>query len=198
MEHNIDIGKRIRELRKEYGLNQTDFAKPLGVSYGHISNLEKGKDMPSQSLIKLVAHEYNTSEEWLLEGKGRMITHKPYDDQPSNMDKTNELMIQLDDILCEPPSTIRNLQDNILESIVLLLNVNRKLKIDLRRNHLEILNKMLKNIYTLNAHLIVAKDLDGCTSSSSHKDRIENLMDEIFENFASELEDFANVYISNE
>lgn len=194
MDTSTKIGKRIKELRKSYKLNQTDFAKPLGISYGHISNLEQGKDMPSQSLVKLMAYEYNTSEEWILNGDGDMFTHKPYKHKPSNMEKTNLLMLELDDILCEAPSSIRTLQENILETIVLLFNVNSDLNIELKRNHLEILNNMLKNLYSLNTHLIVSKEKEESTAIISHQNRIENLMDEIYQEFATELENFKNIY----
>ncbi len=194
----IEIGQRIKELRKSYKLNQTDFAKPLGVSYGHISNLEQGKDMPSQALVRLMAHEYNTSIEWIMEGKGDRFTHKPYKDQPSNMQKTNRLMLELDDLMCAAPSGIRNLQENILETIVLFFNADSVLKADFNKNYLEILNNMLKNLYTLNTHLIVTKNMGDCVSFQSYRERIEQLMDEIFENFASELEAFKNVYITDD
>ena len=194
MNNSIEIGKRIKELRKSYKLNQTDFAKPLGISYGHISNLEKGKDMPSQSLIKLMAHEYNTSEEWIVEGRGEMFTHKPYNENPSNMEKTNILMIELDDLLCESPSSIRDLQENILETIILLFNTSSKLQSKEKCDFLEILNNMLKNLYTLNTHLIVSQNMELTAASISHKDRIEKLMDEMFGEFVTNIEKFKDIY----
>lgn len=194
MNNSIEIGKRIKELRKAYNLNQTDFAKPLGISYGHISNLEKGKDMPSQSLIKLMAYEYNSSVEWIVDGQGEMFTHKPYNDKPSNMKKTNLLMIELDDLLCESPSSIRKLQENILETIILLFNTSSKLDTKAKYSFLEILNNMLENLYTLNTHLIVSQDMESSTASISHQNRIEELMDEIYDKFVTSIEDFKDIY----
>ena len=150
--------------------------------------------MPSQSLIKLMAHEYNTSEEWILKGTGDMFTHKPYNDKPSNMEKTNHLFFMLDDLLCETPSSIRNLQENILETVILLFNSSKNLQPNSKYDFLEILNKMLENLYTLNTYLIVSKDMESTVASMSHKERIEKLMDEIFQEFASDLEKFKDIY----
>lgn len=198
MNKSTEIGKRIKELRKSYKLNQTDFGKPLGVSYGHISNLEQGKDMPSQSLIKLMAYEYNSSEEWIIEGKGEMFTHKPYNDKPSNMEKTDLLVLELDDLLCESPSSIRKMQENILETIILLFNTSSKLESKAKYNFLEILNSMLENLYTLNTHLIVSQDMESTTAVISHQDRIEKLMDEIYSKFVTSIESFKDIYDSEQ
>lgn len=67
------IGDRIKEVRKKFCLNQEQFAKELGISRGHVSNLEKGKDNPSSALIKLLCTKYNIDEKWILEDVGDMI-----------------------------------------------------------------------------------------------------------------------------
>lgn len=67
------IGERIKEVRKSFKLNQEQFAKELGISRGHISNLEKGKDNPSSALIKLLCTKFNVDEKWMLENVGNMV-----------------------------------------------------------------------------------------------------------------------------
>lgn len=66
------VGERLKEVRKTAKLNQEQFAKTLGISRGHISNIEKGKDSPSSSLVKLLCSTYNVSEDWFLHGDGEM------------------------------------------------------------------------------------------------------------------------------
>lgn len=66
------IGERLKEVRKTAKLNQEQFAKTLGISRGHISNIEKGTDSPSSSLVKLLYSTYNVSEDWFLYGNGEM------------------------------------------------------------------------------------------------------------------------------
>lgn len=65
------IGERIRETRKQFGMNQEQFAKELGISRGHVSNMEKGADNPSSSLVKLLCTKFSIREEWLVDGIGK-------------------------------------------------------------------------------------------------------------------------------
>ena len=59
--------KRIRELRKERGLNQTEIAKELNISQTGYSKYETGEnDVPTIVLIKL-AQFYQTSVDYILE-----------------------------------------------------------------------------------------------------------------------------------
>jgi len=58
--------KRIRDLREDKDLNQTEVAKILGMSQTGYSKYETGEnDIPTAILIKL-ARFYNTSVDYLL------------------------------------------------------------------------------------------------------------------------------------
>ena len=57
---------RLRDLREDKDLNQTEVAKMLGMSQTGYSKYETGEnDIPTQILIKL-ARFYNTSVDYLL------------------------------------------------------------------------------------------------------------------------------------
>ena len=57
---------RIRDLREDKDLNQTQIAKMLGMSQTGYSKYETGEnDIPTQILIKLSSF-YNTSIDYLL------------------------------------------------------------------------------------------------------------------------------------
>lgn len=59
--------KRIRDLREDSDLNQTQVAKMLGMSQTGYSKYETGEnDLPTSILIKL-ADFYSTSIDYLLE-----------------------------------------------------------------------------------------------------------------------------------
>lgn len=59
--------KRIRDLREDNDMNQTQVAKILGMSQTGYSKYETGEnDLPTAILIKL-ANLYNTSIDYLLE-----------------------------------------------------------------------------------------------------------------------------------
>ena len=58
--------RRIRDLREDRDLNQTQIAKILGMSQTGYSKYETGEnDIPTSILIKL-ARYYNTSIDYLL------------------------------------------------------------------------------------------------------------------------------------
>lgn len=63
------LSGRIREIRKRANISQEIFAESLGVSRGHISNLETGAAIPSNQLIYLICIRYAVREEWLRHGK---------------------------------------------------------------------------------------------------------------------------------
>lgn len=58
--------QRLRDLREDHDMNQTQLAKLLGMSQTGYSKYETGEnDVPTAILIKL-AHIYNTSVDYLL------------------------------------------------------------------------------------------------------------------------------------
>lgn len=66
---------RIRLLRKNSGLSQTQFAKLIGMSQTGYSKYETGEnDIPSSILIR-IADYYDTSVDYLL---GRTDRRSPY------------------------------------------------------------------------------------------------------------------------
>ena len=63
--------KRIRDLREDHDLNQTQIAQYLGMSQTGYSKYETGEnDIPSAVLIKLASY-YNTSIDYLLGQKDK-------------------------------------------------------------------------------------------------------------------------------
>jgi len=66
---------RIRDLREDTDMNQTEFAKLLGMSQTGYSKYERGEnDVPTEVLIKL-AKIHKTSVDYLL---GLTDTKMPY------------------------------------------------------------------------------------------------------------------------
>lgn len=96
-----DIAERIKYIRKDFNLNQVEFAKMLGVTNAHISRMEKGITVPSEALSKLICKEFDVNEEWLKTGKTPIYIDKVHTDEimcaaTSNLNKIlkndNELL----------------------------------------------------------------------------------------------------------
>lgn len=64
--------ERIKQLRKELGLTQQEFANRLNIKRGAIANYEIGRNEPIDAVISLICREFNINEEWLRTGKGEM------------------------------------------------------------------------------------------------------------------------------
>lgn len=63
---------RIKAVRKETRLNQTDFGKSVGVSFSAEQKWELGLTVPSDAAIMNIVSKYGIREEWLRYGTGDM------------------------------------------------------------------------------------------------------------------------------
>lgn len=63
------IGDRIRCIRKEFAITQSAFAESLGISQGHLSEIECNKTSPSQPLLIAIEYLYSINKDWLYRGK---------------------------------------------------------------------------------------------------------------------------------
>lgn len=66
----MNIGDRIKKIRKMNQLNQSQFANILGISQTHISKIESNKDIPSDKILHTIEIEFNINFEWLKYGTG--------------------------------------------------------------------------------------------------------------------------------
>lgn len=94
----MSLGERIREIRKDNRINQTEFAKRMLVSASYISKVEAGKEKPSDIFLKLMALEFNISLDWLLNGNGsKKITQENVDYFERNQDYNKEFLESMRD-----------------------------------------------------------------------------------------------------
>ncbi len=66
----ISISHRVKQLRLAKGLTQKVFAASLGIVQGYLSGIERGKKIPSHTLLMALCHIYGVREEWLSGGNG--------------------------------------------------------------------------------------------------------------------------------
>ena len=65
--------KRLVELREYLGLNQSQFAKRLGVTSQLINKIESGNTKLTITRARLICVTFGVSEQWLLAGAGDMM-----------------------------------------------------------------------------------------------------------------------------
>ena len=66
------MNNRLKSLRKELGLTQTEFAKTLGISQNFLSAIEHGESKISAELC-LSLSKINVDLNWLITGEGQMF-----------------------------------------------------------------------------------------------------------------------------
>lgn len=69
----MEIYERMKLLRRELGMNQADFAAPLGLKQSTIGNYESGSRGVSDATILAICREYGVSEQWLRTGEGEIF-----------------------------------------------------------------------------------------------------------------------------
>jgi transcriptional regulator with XRE-family HTH domain len=67
-------GKRLAEFRKSLGLSQKKFAMSLGFSGGLVGQLEADLSPPSRAFLQKISDIYGVSSDWLLNGRGAMVS----------------------------------------------------------------------------------------------------------------------------
>lgn len=70
--------KRLKELRKSLGLNQTEFAKHLGITQTAYSMIESGNRPLLERHVKVICSEFNINENWVKNGVGEVYLTSPY------------------------------------------------------------------------------------------------------------------------
>lgn len=61
---------RIRRVRKDLNMNQTEFGNEIGVTFAALSKYESGKVVPDKSIRLLICQKFNVNESWLETGEG--------------------------------------------------------------------------------------------------------------------------------
>ena len=64
---------RIKNIRKHFGLTQSEFGQKIGVKGNTITGYESGVRSPSDAVIISICREFNVDENWLRTGNGNMF-----------------------------------------------------------------------------------------------------------------------------
>ena len=89
MNSYINIGEKIKWLRKAQGMTQAEFASELGVAPLHISNVERGKKRLSQSKLECVCKRFSVS-------LAELITTDSFEDVDLKLELIDEIVKTLE------------------------------------------------------------------------------------------------------
>ena len=97
--------ERIKTIRKELKLNQTEFGDRIGATQAMVTSYETGRVVPSDSILKLISKEFHISYACLKTGEGPMEDPMPDD---GSLDRLTETYRSL-------PDRLRSLVDALVE-----------------------------------------------------------------------------------
>lgn len=89
------MNERIRFLRNQLGLSQSEFGARIHVSQNYIWMIEKGSREPSDRTISDICREFGVSLAWLQDGEGDMYVQRSQNAQLALM--VSDLMAESDD-----------------------------------------------------------------------------------------------------
>lgn len=84
---NDNIGNRIKNVRKVLALQQTEFAKEIGISQSIISSYEKNLRNPPVSVLKQIADIYNINLDYLLNDEEPILLNEKVENLKLPSDK---------------------------------------------------------------------------------------------------------------
>jgi transcriptional regulator with XRE-family HTH domain len=65
----MSMGSRIKELRKQAGLNQTELGELIGQSHAAVAAIESGRNDPSTQTLEKIATKFNVTIDYIVRGK---------------------------------------------------------------------------------------------------------------------------------
>ena len=77
----MGIETRIKEVRKHFDLNQTEFGETLGVTRNMINTYEHGRVEAPATFIDLLCIKYGVDQIWLETGEGEMFRKPSIDEE---------------------------------------------------------------------------------------------------------------------
>ena len=95
----IHINTRVKIVRQNARLNQTEFGERIGVSQSAVAGYESGLRVPLNAVISSICREFDVSETWLRTGEGEMSVR---------ISKENQLMRWAGEVLSEESTSFRH------------------------------------------------------------------------------------------
>lgn len=73
--------ERIKQLRKQLKINQSEFGSRIGISRDTIANIEGNRIEIKDIYVLSICKEFNVNEDWLRTGEGEMFNQSDEDEE---------------------------------------------------------------------------------------------------------------------
>ncbi len=78
---NQGFADRLRDLRKQKQLSQTQLGELIGIHYTHVGRYERGTSMPNSDTLKRLAETLGVTGDYLLNGANDTIARARLEDR---------------------------------------------------------------------------------------------------------------------
>lgn len=102
------LNLRIKQIRKQFSLTQSEFGSKLGVTQASVAGWESGIRNPLDPTLALICKTFNVNESWLRTGEGEMFLPE---------DRDNALMAWVGEVLADESDSFRRRYLNVLRSL---------------------------------------------------------------------------------
>ncbi len=191
---SLTFGERLREVRKHFKLTQAEFANIFGLSSSYMSNMETGKENPSEMFILFLATKFNIDENWLRSGEGSMSGNWDFTDE-GMINKYNGMKLLFESAFKKYTGDSLEAYLDAYYAFVSLLSASHLKDPEIVAEYLKVANAIIDNI----EKFIV--NTDDLRLFKSKKQNYEMLLyykvrsDELLELITNSLKDAANIYL---
>ncbi len=116
----MSLGKRLKDIRKQLDLNQTEFANKLGSTLGALSKYETDKVVPNDVFIHHLCKLFSINEVWLKTGEGDMYIAITEEDRFAEL--LGELLVTENEQIKDIITKSIELDDRDLDFVYQLVN----------------------------------------------------------------------------
>ena len=113
-----EIGSRIRELRLQQNITQTQIYNDCGISSGNLSSIENGKSLPSSAALKTLCKYLHCSADYILFGDAPAPGKQENVEKPEGTD-----IMYVNEEEAKFLDSYRRLSENDREEIRLLMSL---------------------------------------------------------------------------
>lgn len=142
----VDLGLRIKEVRKKNKLTQQQFGDELGISQTHVSKIEKNIEQPSETLLRFIGYKYVIDVNWLKTGEGNPMPTSETSFEMS-MIEYNKARYIFEEYLSKLTNSERWNSVYMLEKFVLLAKIAESINPLERNDFLEDLENLFGCLY---------------------------------------------------
>lgn len=78
---NLGFAERLRELRKQKELSQTQLGAIIGIHYTHVGRYERGSSLPNSDTLRRLAEALGVTGDYLLDGSVDTVARARLEDR---------------------------------------------------------------------------------------------------------------------